>query len=72
MEDTLAMQTFEDIKSQIEILPRHEYMKLVHWLAERETESWDKEIEMDAASGHLDFLVDEALEEKRKGKLRQI
>jgi hypothetical protein len=66
------MKTFEEVKSQIEALPRREYMKLVHWFAERDAESWDKEIEMDAANGSLDFLVQEALDEKPKGKLRQI
>ncbi|MBK1724272.1 hypothetical protein [Thiocystis violacea] len=66
------MKTFEEVKSQIEALPHHEYMKLVHWFAERDAESWDKEIEIDAANGNLDFLVEEALDEKRKEKLRQI
>ena len=66
------MNTFEEVKSQIEALPRREYMKLVHWIAERDAESWDKEIETDAAKGNLDFLVEEALDEKRKGTLRQI
>ena len=47
-------------------------MKLVHWFAERDTEAWDNEIEKDAASGKLDFLVEEALDEKRKGKLREL
>jgi hypothetical protein len=66
------MKTFEEVKSHIEALPHREYMKLVHWFTEREAASWDKEIEMDAANGNLDFLVEEALDEKRKGNLRQI
>ena len=66
------MKTFEQIKSQIEQLPHREYMKLVHWFAERDAEAWDKEIEKDAASGKLDFLVEEALDEKHNGKLREL
>mgnify|MGYP001810749318 CR=1 FL=1 len=66
------MKTFEEVKSQIEALPHREYMKLVHWLAEHDKDSWDKEIEIDAANGSLDFLMEEALDEKRKGTLRQI
>lgn len=63
------MKTFEDLKSEIEALPHREYMKLAHWFAERDWDAWDKEIERDAAAGILDFLIDEALEEKGKGKL---
>ncbi len=66
------MKTFEDLKSEIEALPHREYMKLVHWFAERDWDAWDKEIERDTAAGKLDFLIDEALEEKGKGKLRNL
>jgi hypothetical protein len=63
------MKTFEEVKSDIEALPHREYMKLAHWLSERDWEAWDEEIEKDCAAGKLDFLIDEALEEKRAGKL---
>jgi len=66
------MKTFEDLKSEIEALPHREYMKLVHWLAERDWDAWDEKIERDAASGKLDFLIAEALEEKRKGELGKL
>ena len=33
---------------------------------------WDRRIEADAASGKLDFLVDEACDEKSKGKLKSL
>ncbi len=61
------MKTFEEIKSEIEALPHREYMKLVHWFSERDWEAWDEEIERDSKSGKLDFLIEEALEEKKKG-----
>lgn len=66
------MKTFEDLKSEIEALPHREYMKLIHWLSERDWDAWDKEIESDSAAGKLDFLIDEAVEEKAKGKLRNL
>jgi hypothetical protein len=65
------METFEHIKAQIEALPQVEYAKLVEWLSEREAAEWDRAIEQDAASGALDFLIDEATEEKTAGKLRE-
>ena len=66
------MKTFEEVKAEIESLPHREYMKLVHWFAERDADAWDEEIERDAANGKLDFLIEEALAEKKEGKLREI
>ena len=66
------MKTFEDRKAEIEALPHREYMKLVHWLSERDWDAWDQEIENDSAAGKLDFLIEEAVEEKGKGKLRNL
>ncbi|MEE4376496.1 MAG: hypothetical protein V2J55_03160 [Candidatus Competibacteraceae bacterium] len=66
------MKTFEEIKAEIETLPRREYMKLVHWLSECDWEAWDEEIERDSAAGKLDFLINEALEEKKRGKLSHL
>ena len=63
------MKTFEEIKVEIKALPHHEYMKLVHWFSEHDWEAWDEKIEKDSAAGKLDFLIDEALDEKRKGNL---
>ncbi|MBV5272677.1 MAG: hypothetical protein JZU52_03205 [Lamprocystis purpurea] len=63
------MKTFEELKSEIEALPHREYMKLSHWLSERDWQSWDEEIERDSDAGKLDFLIEEALEEKRAGNL---
>lgn len=66
------MRTFEEIKTEIEALPHREYMKLLHWFSEHDWETWDEEIERDSAAGKLDFLIDEALEEKATGQLGQI
>ncbi|MCB1824759.1 MAG: hypothetical protein KDJ54_09390 [Candidatus Competibacteraceae bacterium] len=66
------MKTIEELKKEIESLPHREYMNLLHWMSERDWEAWDEEIERDSAVGKLDFLIDEALEEKKQGKLRHI
>jgi len=58
------VKTTEDIQTDIEALPRKEYMKIVHWFSERDGKTWDKEIEMDPKSGKLDFLIEEELAEK--------
>jgi len=66
------MSRVEEIQAAIEALSRDEYVRLREWFSEREWEEWDKQIEMDSESGKLDFLVKEALEEKTKGKLRNL
>ena len=35
-------------------------------------EKWDEEIEIDSQAGKLDFLIEEAKEEKEQGKLRDL
>jgi len=60
----MYVKTAEDIQTDIEALPRKEYMKIVHWLSERDWKTWDKEIEVDSKSRKLDFLIEEALAEK--------
>ena len=54
------MTRVEEIQSAIASLSPQEYARLQQWFTERSWERWDGEIEEDAASGKLDFLVDEA------------
>lgn len=71
-EELPFMRTFEEIKTEIEALPHPEYIKLVHWFSEHDWQAWDEEIEADSNAGKLDFLIEEALTEKVKGKLGHI
>ena len=66
------MKTAREIQTEIEALPRKEYVKLVNWLTEKDWGVWDKQIEEDSQSGSLDFLIDEALNKKATGKLKKI
>ena len=66
------MGRIEEIQSAIESLPQDEFRRLRDWFIERDWEEWDKEIEADSKSGKLDFLVREALEDKVKGKLKEL
>ena len=66
----LSMTKVDQLKVEIESLPSEQIAEIYRWLAEKEWEKWDKEIERDARGGKLDFLVREAREEKRKGKLK--
>ena len=63
------MTTVQRIKTDIQALPHEDYMSLLSWIHERDWEEWDKQLENDIALGKLDFLVHEAMEEKKAGKL---
>jgi len=66
------MLKIEEIKSIIEKLPKNEFLELKSWIIEKDWQQWDKEIERDSKEGKLDFLIEEALKEKRRGKLREL
>ncbi len=66
------MSKVDELKMEIEKLPREELSELVRWLSEKDWESWDKEIVADSEAGKLDFLVREALDGKTKGTLKDL
>jgi hypothetical protein len=66
------MTKIDAIKKAIDALPEDEYARLRQWFTEKDWRKWDRGIKADAASGKLDFLVSEALDEKNKGKLRNL
>lgn len=65
----MSIAPVEDIQAAIESLPYQEYRRLRQWFSERDWEKWDRQIEADSESGKLDFLIEEALNEKAKGIL---
>lgn len=69
-EKVIVMSKVEKIQSAIESLSPEEYARLRQWFSEKDWEQWDEQIEEDAKSGKLDFLIEEALAEKAQGRLR--
>ncbi|WP_029952038.1 hypothetical protein [Hippea sp. KM1] len=61
------MKSIEEAIEFIESLPKEDFYKLRDWILERDWEKWDREIEEDSKSGRLDFLIKQALDEKKKG-----
>jgi hypothetical protein len=59
------MSTVQEIETAIAKLTDKE-------LAELRAFIWDRDIERDAASGRLDHLANEAIEEFRRGKMRPL
>jgi hypothetical protein len=66
------MSKVSKIKAAIEALGEEEYHQLRLWFSEKDWEKWDRQIESDSESGKLDFLFNEALNEKTKGKLKDL
>jgi hypothetical protein len=66
------MSKVEQLKNEIERLPKEEFAELCRWLSEKDWARWDDEIAADSGAGKLDFLVREALDAKTKGKLKDL
>ena len=66
------MIEIDQIKEAVKTLNKEDYIQFRQWFSKRDWKQWDEQIEKDSASGKLDFLTAEALEEKRKGKLREL
>jgi hypothetical protein len=66
------MLNINEIKKAIESLPEKDFIQLRQWFSEKNWAKWDKQIEADVAAGKLDFLVKEALDDKRDGKLKDL
>lgn len=66
------MSEVSSIKAAIEALGEEEYGQLRRWFSEIDWEKWDRQIESDSESGKLDFLLDEALDEKSKEKFEDL
>jgi hypothetical protein len=66
------MTQIEAIQAEIESLSREDFTRLREWIAERDWQDWDRQIERDAAAGKLDFLRDEADAAKRQNELREL
>jgi hypothetical protein len=66
------MTKVQTLEREIETLSLQELAQLRLWLDEREAESWDREIERDAASGKLDKLFEKSMADHRAGKSREL
>lgn len=64
------MSTVTEIEQAIDRLDPRQRAEVSAWLARREAQDWDAQMDADAESGKLDFLFREAAEERKEGKLR--
>lgn len=61
-----------ELEMAIDALSEEDFRSFRQWFLERDWDKWDEQIQRDSEQGNLDFLVREANEEKRQGKLRDL
>jgi hypothetical protein len=66
------MTTIEDIEKAIAKLPADQLDRLRDWFEQFEAARFDVKIERDAKAGKLDRLADEAKEDFRLGRAREL
>ena len=61
-----------EIESAVRQLSPEELVRFREWFAQFDAAQWDRQIESDIASGKLDALADEALEDLRSGQTKEL
>lgn len=64
--------TIEDLEKAVAKLPPDDLARFRAWFDEFEAARFDQKIERDATSGKLDRLADEAIDDVRKGRAREL
>jgi len=66
------MTKLDKLEMAVASLPEEEYRQFRRWFLDRDWDKWDTEIEEDSQAGKLDFLVEEALEARNRGRLEDL
>ena len=64
--------TIEDIEHAVAKLSPDQLAEFRAWFEEFEATRFDQKIERDAKSGRLDALADQAIDDFRKGRAREL
>ena len=64
--------TIEDIEKAVSKLPPDQLAEFRAWFEEFDAARFDEKIERDAKSGRLDRLADQALDDFRRGRAREL
>lgn len=66
------MRKIEEIEEDIEKLSSNELKAFRRWFIDFDTQQWDKQIQEDVDKGKLDNMADEAIEQFRAGKAKEL
>jgi hypothetical protein len=59
-----------EIEAAIKSLPKEELVQFNQWYQEFLEDQWDEQIRQDVRAGKLDFLINEARQEREAGTLK--
>ena len=66
------MSTITEIEQAVQRLGPEELAKFRTWFAEFDATRWDQQLERDVAAGRLDGLAEEALNDLRAGRVKDL
>ena len=66
------MTKVQKLERAVAALPAREYDRSRRWFIEKDWQKWDRQVEEDSLSGRLDFLTAQALDARKRRKLRAI
>ncbi len=66
------MSTLLEIEAAIEKLPSTDFGTLRDWIAERDQQLWDKQLEADVTAGKLEKFAQEAIADYQAGRSRAL
>lgn len=66
------MSKIEQLQEAVSHLTPEQLAAFDKWYAEYMADAWDRQIEADSLAGKLDFLIDEAQEDIRAGRVRDL
>ena len=66
------MRKIEEIEEDIAKLSSSELKAFRQWFNDFDTQKWDSQIKIDSDNGELDSLADEAINEFRAGKAKEL
>ena len=66
------MNDLEQLKQAIQKLSPDDFARFRAWLLELDDQLWDRQIEEDLEARKLDGLINEALEDFRAGRTREL
>jgi hypothetical protein len=64
--------SIEDLEKAVAGLPPDQYAQFRAWFEEFEADCFDRKIERDAKAGKLDPFADQAIDDLRKGRAREL
>ena len=66
------MTTIQEIETVVSSLPPKKLAEFRAWFEEFDAAAWDKQFEIDAASGKLNEIAEKGIRDYKKGNFREL